>query len=350
MARRVGILDVFGLRPLGPALKQSWAALAGDGYTPPTQFGPSSLRMFRPWVSLPLWLRRERGDGRVWVYNLFNRNPIPRDEGYSVKITDCRDFRGGQLTYDGHVGTDFAVPPGTPVRTCAPGVVRSVQKEMQRGGLKVVVDHGDGLITHSNHLARALVRPGQTLARGEVLGLSGMSSVDGILFFPWLAPHLHLNVLLDGEPADPFAPPGETPLWRTGNDPLPAPPGDPGARGEPTRWDMAAVDAAIRSVLDPELRRELEAIDDPQAQGCAVATARVFRYSAFGDHPRLVARPHGRRPRLDLPFDGYRGIVFADDGSTPIPRGDSAAREPTGIDGISHDSRGGRRFAPKSRS
>ena len=45
-----------------------------------------------------------------------------------------------------------------------------------------------------------------------------------------------------------------------------------------------------------------------------------------------------------------KGVVFADDGSTPIPRGDSAAREPTGIDGISHDSRGGRRFAPKSRS
>ena len=320
MIKRVGLLEVFGLRPLGPALSQSWAAIAGDGYAPPSQFGLSSVRMFKPLrVSLPLWLGRQRADGRVWVYNLFNRNPIPRDQGYSVKITSCRDYRGGQLTYDGHLGTDFAVPPGTVVRTAAAGVVRSVQKEMQRGGLKVVVDHGAGLITHSNHLARALVRPGDRLGRGQPLGLSGMSSVDGVLFFPWLAPHLHMNVLLDGEPVDPFAGPGEVALWRGGNDPVPAPAVEAPTALEPTHWDPEALQRCIASCRDPGLRAELAAHRDLGDRGCAVATARVFRHHTFTEHPPLVTHPHGRRPRLDLPFAGYTGIAFADTGSGPTP-------------------------------
>lgn len=311
MRRSVGVLEVFGLRPLGPALRQSWAAIAGDGTSPPSQFGLSSVKMFRPLrVSFPLWLGRERSDGRVWIYNLFNRNPIPRDEGYSVKITVCRDFRGGQLTYDGHMGTDFAVPVGTEVRTIAAGVVRSVQNDMQRGGLKVVVDHGGGLLSTSNHLARALVSRGDRLARGAVLGLSGMSSVDGVLFFPWLAPHLHLNVLLNGEPVDPFAREGETALWRHGNDPQPAE--GEGEPLEPTRWDPEAVAEAITSCTVPALKRELLSLEDLEAQGPALAVARLFRYHAFDRHPPLVADAHPRTPVLDLPFRDYRGVAFAD--------------------------------------
>jgi len=312
MRRQVGVLEVFGLRPLGPALRQSWTAIAGDGTTPPSQFGLSSVKMFRPLrVSFPLWLGRERRDGRIWVYNLFNREPIDRDQGYSVKITTCRDFRGGQLTYDGHVGTDFAVPVGTEVRTLAPGVVRSVQCDMQRGGLKVVVDHGAGLLSTSNHLARALVAVGDRLERGAVLGLSGMSSVDGVLFFPWLAPHLHLNVLLNGEPADPFAKAGETPLWRGGNDPQPAD-GEATRALEPTRWDAEAVAAGIAACTDTELKAEL-ATGDLATRACALSVARLFRHHAFSAHPPLVAQPHRRTSVLDLPFHGYTGIAFADE-------------------------------------
>ncbi|MBO6940234.1 MAG: M23 family metallopeptidase [Deltaproteobacteria bacterium] len=312
MRRPVGVLEVFGLRPLGPALRQSWTAIAGDGTSPPSQFGLSSVKMFRPLrVSLPLWVGRERSDGRVWIYNLFNRRPIPRHEGYSVKITTCRDFRGGQLTYDGHVGTDFAVPVGTEVCTIAAGIVRSVQCDMQRGGLKVVVDHGGGLISTSNHLARALVSVGDWIERGGVLGLSGMSSVDGVLFFPWLAPHLHLNVLLNGEAVDPFAKQGEVALWRTGNDPRPA---DGSTEPlEPTRWDPAAVEAGIAACNDPELRAELLGAGDLGARACALTVARLFRYHAFDEHPLLVANPHPRVPVLDLPFRDHTGVAFADE-------------------------------------
>ena len=321
--RAVGISEVFGLKPLPAALRQSWQGIVGDGLSPPSQWDLSSVAMFRPRkISLPLWLGRERSDGRVWVYNLFNRNPIPRDQGYSVRISTCRDFRGGQLTYDGHVGTDFACPVGTEVSTVAPGIVRSVQKEMQRGGLKVIIDHGRGLISTSNHLARALVSTGDEVHRGQVVGLSGMSSVDGILFFPWLAPHLHLNILLDGEPVDPFAMDSamdnEVSLWLSRNDPTPPPrsePESPLAEESamiPTKWDSEAVEASIRSCLDTSLQRELREHSPLDERACAVAVARLFRWHAFGSHPPLVSQPNPRRPALDLPFRDHVGIAFAD--------------------------------------
>ncbi|MCA9537699.1 MAG: M23 family metallopeptidase, partial [Myxococcales bacterium] len=190
--------EVFGLRPLMPAVRQCLDGIFGDGLVPRSKWGPSSLRILRPHISLPLWLGRRPPDGKVLIYQLPNRVVAPPEAGYSVRITYALDFRGRRMTYDSHVGTDFAVPPGTVVVAPAAGVVRVVAKQMQRGGLQVLIDHGDGLACTLAHLSRALVRPGQSVARGEPVALSGMSGVDGVLFFPWLAPHVHMNVLLDG--------------------------------------------------------------------------------------------------------------------------------------------------------
>lgn len=315
MRRRVSVIDALGLNPPRARLAQCWQAIVGDRYAPPSQWGPSSLRILKPWWSVPLWLGwRPTGD-RVLVYNLFNRRVAPLDEGYSVRVTEVEDFRGRALTYDGHVGTDFATPPGTDVVTAAPGIVRQVRTDMQRGGLKVVVDHGEGWITTYGHLARALVAPGRAVRRGEVIGSSGMSGVDGILFSPWLAPHVHFNVLLDGRPVDPFPGPGETSLWR-GSTPRPHPPGEPDAALTPTAWSMAAVDDLVARCRDPALRAELAAVDAADERAVAVVIARLFYRHRFPLEPTaLTATRHPRCPVLDLPFcaEDYRGCVIADE-------------------------------------
>lgn len=314
MRQRVTPLEVFGLSPLKPALEQCWAAIAGDEHSPPTQAGLSSLRIFRPWLSLPLWLGKTRRDRRVPIYNLPNRVPAPKGEGYSVRVTYCRDYRGRQLSYDGHLGTDFAIPVGTEVTAAAPGIVRQVRNDMQRGGLKVCIDHGKGLITTSNHLARALVQPGQRVFRGEVIALSGMSSVDGVLFFPWLAPHVHFNVLLDGVPIDPFAKAGEVSLWLARNSPTPHR-GTDSEELEPTLWSEDGVRASIEAVKDTALKQELEAIDDFEQRAAEVAINRVFLNHYFREHPPLTHEPSPRQPQLDLPFkaEDFDGVCFADD-------------------------------------
>ncbi len=217
----VSTLETFGLQPFRRGLRECLLAIKGDKTLPATQFGPSSLQVFKPRISIPLWLGRVRSDRRAWVYNFYNHRRPGDHAGYSVRVTDVEDFRGKGLTYDGHGGTDFAVPTGTRICTPAAGKVAWIKLQMNRGGLKVVVDHGGGVFSSSNHLARALVEVGQDLARGEVLGLSGMSSVDGLLFFPWLAPHLHFNTLVAGKMTDPFAFKDQVAVWRNGNAPLP---------------------------------------------------------------------------------------------------------------------------------
>jgi murein DD-endopeptidase MepM/ murein hydrolase activator NlpD len=231
-------------------------------------------------------------------------------------VTYARDYRGGRLSYDGHVGTDFAVPAGTPIVAAAPGVVTEVRKDMQRGGLKVCIDHGGGLITTSNHLSRALVEPGNLVKRGEPIGLSGMSGVDGVLFFPWLAPHLHFNVLLDGVPVDPFAADGEVSLWRAQALPEPHRDEQDDGMAEATRWDRDAVAAAIASCRDADLRQRLTAEANDDVRAAKLAVARLFLSHRFERRGRPLVDPgHERRPWLDLPLraEDYDGVVFADE-------------------------------------
>lgn len=316
-------LDVFGLRPLGEGLRQCRKAIVGDPLAPPSKWGPSSLRILRPGLALPLWLGRSRRDRKAVIMNLPNRVGPPSADhettaGYSVRCTYARDYRGRRLTYDSHIGTDFAVPPGTAVVAAAPGVVRRVERRLERGGLKVCIDHGDGLATTSGHLAEATARPGDRVERGDVIGLSGMSGVDGILFCPWLPPHVHFNVLLDGIPVDPFAVDDEVCLWRRGPQPTPDD-GSPALAAKPTEWEHATVDALIAGCRSDAARSHLDGIADPDERAFEALVQRTFEPYLFTDRVSdpLTRRRNPRRPALDLPFAAadYDGVIYADTGA-----------------------------------
>lgn len=94
-----------------------------------------------------------------------------------------------------HVGLDFAVPRGTPITAAAPGKVLAVD-DYFFNGKTVIIDHGQGLISLYCHLDRIDVRPGETVAGGARLGLSGMSGRAS-------GPHLHWSVALNGVLVDP---------------------------------------------------------------------------------------------------------------------------------------------------
>ncbi len=312
---RLSPLEVFGLRPFGKAARETWLTLRGDASTPKSRFDASSLRMLDPRVSFPLWLGRRRPDGLVPLYNLFNHRQTDPALGWSVRVTQVEDFRGGTLTYDSHNGTDFAVPVGTTVVAAAPGRVLRVSSEMNRGGLKVFIDHGRGLVTTSNHLGRALVAVGDPVARGTPVALSGASGIDCLAFFPFSCPHVHFNVWLNGEPVDPFARPGEVSLWR-GPEGLPVPDDGTGrdAAFSPTDWNDEAVEASIASCRHPDARAELAAIPDLDVRAMAVLFQRNYYPTRFPERPSLYRARHPRGPWLDLPFlaDEFRGVTFVE--------------------------------------
>jgi murein DD-endopeptidase len=312
MNTRIGIRETFGLSPLPLRAREAWLALRGGGGVPPSKFGPSSLGMLMPWLSVKTWLGWKRPDRRIPIYNLVNRTPTPIEEGWSVEKTQVRDWRGGTLTYDSHNGTDFAVPVGTVVVAAAPARVLRISSEFNRGGLKLFLDHGRGLVTTSNHLARALVQVGDVVRRGQPVALSGYSGIDGFLAFPWSVPHVHFNVWHCGESADPFAEPGEAPLWRDGNDPRPSTGREADPPFEPTRWDAAAVDATITSCRDEALRVQLASEPIPDRRAMNALFYRNYYPTRFGARPRLEPEKHPRAPWLTLPFraEDFDGVAL----------------------------------------
>ena len=94
-----------------------------------------------------------------------------------------------------HTGLDVAAPRGTPVRAGAQGEVLAVDNYFFNGKT-IFVDHGNGLISMYCHLDRIDVHPGDSVSRGQHLGLSGMTGRAS-------GPHLHWSVILNGAMVDP---------------------------------------------------------------------------------------------------------------------------------------------------
>jgi len=94
-----------------------------------------------------------------------------------------------------HPGIDLAAEFRSPVYSTAPGVVTFAGVHVGYGKY-VEIDHGMGIMTHYAHLHRITVAQGQrVVAHQEVgeLGSTGRST----------GPHLHYEVVVDGEPVDP---------------------------------------------------------------------------------------------------------------------------------------------------
>lgn len=94
-----------------------------------------------------------------------------------------------------HAGIDLAVDRGTPVKASAAGTVLAAD-DYFFNGKTVFIDHGNGLLTMYCHLDQIEVQPGQAIAKGAQIGLSGMTGRA-------TGPHLHWSVILNGAMVNP---------------------------------------------------------------------------------------------------------------------------------------------------
>lgn len=83
-----------------------------------------------------------------------------------------------------HNGQDIAIPVGTEIRAPMAGTVILADPDLYYEGGAVFLDLGRGLVSITMHMSRIDVKPGDIVAQGQVLGLSGATGrVTG--------PHLH---------------------------------------------------------------------------------------------------------------------------------------------------------------
>jgi murein DD-endopeptidase MepM/ murein hydrolase activator NlpD len=95
-----------------------------------------------------------------------------------------------------HAGIDLAAATGSPVATTGNGVVRFAGYAGNYG-LLVVVDHGGGVESRYAHLSRLAVSRGQSVTRGQAVGLVGSTGRS-------TGPHLHYEVRANGRALNPL--------------------------------------------------------------------------------------------------------------------------------------------------
>jgi murein DD-endopeptidase MepM/ murein hydrolase activator NlpD len=104
-------------------------------------------------------------------------------------------YVNGHFSYR-HKGMDLAAPQGTPVQAAADGVVSLADDSFLLHGQTIIVDHGQGVATLYLHLSEIDVAPGESVARGQVIGRVGATGAA-------TGPHLHYGVYLHHVAMDP---------------------------------------------------------------------------------------------------------------------------------------------------
>jgi murein DD-endopeptidase MepM/ murein hydrolase activator NlpD len=121
-------------------------------------------------------------------------NPIPGSKissDYQMRLHPILKIRHM------HPGIDLPARTGTPIHASADGVIQKVGNQKHYGlGKHVIINHRYGYETKYGHMQKIMVREGQKVKRGDIIGLVGTTGLS-------TAPHLHYEILFNGKNVDP---------------------------------------------------------------------------------------------------------------------------------------------------
>ncbi|MEQ8394792.1 M23 family metallopeptidase [Thalassobaculum sp.] len=238
-----------------------------------------------------------------WIVNYVDVDPSDKR----------RDYRCGQMSYDGHKGTDIGlanealIETDVPVLAAVAGRVigtRDGEPDAGAAGIEaakaagrecgngVRIEHGDGWVTQYCHLREGSLRvqAGQEVAAGQALGAVGLS---GMTEFP----HVHLSLSRDGQVVDPFRGVAGGPECGLGTQPL---------------WDGPTL-AALAAQRAPVLLDAAFFDGVPEADSAAAGTAARTELAPDAEAIVLWFRAAGVEPG-----DTGRVTITAPDGTVVI--------------------------------
>lgn len=129
----------------------------------------------------------------MWPIDLNNANALTITSGFGTRTSP------GGIGSPNHQGVDIGVSEGTPVLAMADGTVTSAGNVKGYGNY-IALDHGkdsSGQTIGSGygHLSSIQVSKGQTVTKGQVIGLSGNTGTS-------TGPHLHFNFYVNSTPVN----------------------------------------------------------------------------------------------------------------------------------------------------
>ena len=167
-----------------PSVISSYSA---NGLEPPYTLEPSQ-ELIIPGGTKPYVPRR------VFAYE----GSVPRD---AKKGTGSFAWPiSGYITqrfWEGHRAIDIGAPAGRPIVASDSGYVAVAQWSDVGYGRMVIIDHGNGFQTLYAHMQVYYVETGQSVAKGQKIGLCGITGWS-------TGPHLHFEIIENSVPRNPF--------------------------------------------------------------------------------------------------------------------------------------------------
>ena len=122
--------------------------------------------------------------------------PVSLKEAHQVSSSYGYRMHPIYKTMKFHAGMDFTGAIGTPIYATGNGLV--VESQFDKGyGRHVIIDHGFSYKTMYAHMEKIVVKKGQTVKRGDVIGYLGNTGLS-------TGPHLHYEVRKNEKPVDPI--------------------------------------------------------------------------------------------------------------------------------------------------
>ena len=94
-------------------------------------------------------------------------------------------------------GINIAVPEGTPIKAAEEGEVAYAGNELKGYGNLILLRHPNGFVTAYAHASELMVKRGEKVKRGQVIGKSGRTGAVS-------APQLHFEIRKGSTPVDPM--------------------------------------------------------------------------------------------------------------------------------------------------
>ncbi|HEV8283992.1 MAG TPA: M23 family metallopeptidase [Chitinophagaceae bacterium] len=120
---------------------------------------------------------------------------LPFEKNKKVFLIQAYDSK---MSHKGEIALDFKVKQGTEIYAAREGVVTSLRKDSDKGGLKdenlsdgnfIIIQHSDGSSAMYWHLQKngVFINIGDTVQKGQLIGLCGNTGYSAF-------PHLHFEV------------------------------------------------------------------------------------------------------------------------------------------------------------